>query len=107
MIKRLYPSSSFWKTFTQRQKECMRVAASSSSNRRNVLCLLHSHVFNDFIIECGEIDGAVLGSWTTVNENPSAPEVVDEDETQAAYWAAAAVWASHWDQRTIDRVSTI
>lgn len=82
----------------------MRVPASSNSPRRNCLHLLHSHVINNFTIECNEIDGVVLGSWANVDENPSVP-LVDEDNHHSGYWAAAAVWSSDWDQRTIDRVS--
>lgn len=102
--KSLYTSSSFWRTFIGRQKEYARVPASSQSARRNYLCLLLSNVFNNLIIECGEIDGVVLGSWTNINENPPVP-VVDDDSVLAGYWAAAAVWCNVWDQRTIDRVS--
>ncbi|XP_024032136.1 uncharacterized protein LOC21400717 isoform X2 [Morus notabilis] len=103
LIESLYTSSSFWRTFIGRQKEYARVPASSQSARRNYLCLLLSNVFNNFIIECGEIDGVVLGSWTNINENPPVP-VVDDDNVLAGYWAAAAVWCNVWDQRTIDRI---
>lgn len=104
MQKRLYPSSSFWKTFFGRQKEYARVPASSHSPKKNYIRLLRSHVFENFTIECSEIDGVVLGSWTNVNESPSVP-VVEDDNVLAGYWAAAAVWCNIWDQRTIDRVS--
>lgn len=66
--------------------------------------LLNSHLFGNLIIKCGEIDGVVSGSWTTVNERSSDP-VVDEDNAHTGYWAAAAVWSDAWDQRTVDRVS--
>lgn len=66
--------------------------------------LLDSAVVNNFTIECDEIDGVVFGSWTNVNENPSGP-MVDEDNAYAGYWAAAAVWFSFYDQRSVDRVS--
>lgn len=66
--------------------------------------LLNSHLFGNLIIQCGEIDGVVLGSWTNVNESSSEP-VIDEDNAHAGYWAAAAVWSNAWDQKTIDRVS--
>ncbi|KAL5555832.1 hypothetical protein UlMin_038068 [Ulmus minor] len=103
LIERLYPSSSFWRTFIERQKENVRVPASSNSPRRNCLRLLHSHEFSNFIIECNEIDGVVLGSWSNINENSSLP-VADEDNVHAGYWAAAAVWSNDWDQRTTDRI---
>ncbi|KAM6563640.1 hypothetical protein CsatB_023638 [Cannabis sativa] len=102
LIERLYPSSCFWNAFNGRQKEYMRVPASSHLPRNN-LKLLHSDVFNNFTIECGEIDGVVLGSWTNVNENPSVP-VVEDENVLGGYWAAAAVWCNVWDQRTIDRI---
>lgn len=101
--KRLYPSSSFWRTFRGRKGE----VAEDTSNLNSpgvYLHLLHSQLFSHLIFECGEIDGVVLGSWTNVNESSSEP-VIDENDTHAGYWAAAAVWSNAWDQRTIDRVS--
>ncbi|KAL6977281.1 hypothetical protein U1Q18_026078 [Sarracenia purpurea var. burkii] len=67
------------------------------------LCLSNCLFFKDVIINCGEIDGVVLDSWTNIKENSFHP-VSDEDSSHAAYWAAAAVWSDAWDQRTIDRV---
>lgn len=81
----------------------MRVPASSQLQGINSLCLLHSSVK---FIECGEIDGVVLGSWTDLNENSSVPEI-DGDDVLAGYCAAAAVWCNVWDQKTIDRVSQL
>lgn len=102
--KRLYPSSSFWKTLLGRKKELTRVTATSNSPGGIILHPLNLHLFNNLVIECGEIDGVVLGSWTNINESPSET-MVDEDNAHAGYWAAAAVWSNAWDQRTIDRVS--
>lgn len=104
MEKRLYPSSSFWKTFLGRQKEFIRDTSTSNSPGEIYLHLLDSPLFNNLNIKCGEVDGVVLGSWTTVNESSSDP-VFDEDNAHIGYWAAAAVWSNAWDQRTIDRVS--
>lgn len=59
---------------------------------------------NNLTIECGEVDGAVLGLWRDVSKYSEIP-VVDDDDTHACYWASAAVWSDAWDQRTIDRVS--
>ncbi|GAY58686.1 hypothetical protein CUMW_188900 [Citrus unshiu] len=67
------------------------------------LCLLDSPLFNNLTIECGEVDGVVLGSWTNVNESSSNP-VIDEENAHIGYWVAAAVWSNVWDQRTIDRI---
>ncbi|KAE7998209.1 hypothetical protein FH972_002775 [Carpinus fangiana] len=103
IIERLYPSSSFWKTFLGRQKEFVRTSSSSNSPGGLYLHLLHSHLFDNLIIECGEIDGVVLGSWTNVNLGSSVP-VVDEDNAHAGYWVAAGIWSNTWDQRTIDRI---
>lgn len=100
--KRLYPSSSFWKSFLGRKEELVGVRSASSSPEG--LNLLSSHLLGNLIIKCGEIDGVVLGTWTNVAEN-SSDTVVDEDNVHTGYWAAAAVWSSAWDQRTIDRVS--
>lgn len=66
------------------------------------MCLLE--FYNNLMIECGEIDGVVLGSWANVDENSSDP-LLDQDGAHAGYWTAAAVWSKAWDQRTIDRVS--
>lgn len=103
LIERLYPCSSFQKTYLGRQKDFMGVASSLNSLEEINLKILDSHFFNNFIIQCGEIDGVVLGSWTNVNEN-SAVSGADDDPTLAGYWAAAAVWSDAWDQRTIDRI---
>ncbi|KAK0608267.1 hypothetical protein LWI29_028101 [Acer saccharum] len=99
LLERLYPSCSFWKTFLGRQH------GFSTSNSSGGICLhlLNSHLFGNLIIKCGEIDGVVSGSWTTVNESSSDP-VVDEDNAHTGYWAAAAVWSNAWDQRTVDRI---
>lgn len=66
--------------------------------------LLNSPLLGKLIIECGEIDGVVLGSWTKVSQSSSVAEA-EEDSVHAGYWAAAAIWSNAWDQRTIDRVS--
>ena len=80
----------------------MRVPGINSPEEVN-LRLLHSQ-FISLVIECGDIDGVVLGSWTNVNEHSGDP-VVDDDSAHAGYWAAAAVWSDAWDQRFINRVS--
>ncbi|CAI0554927.1 unnamed protein product [Linum tenue] len=98
LIERLYPSSSFWRTFHGRQNASKDVLDSPIR-----MSLLNSLPHSDAVVECGEIDGVVLGSWTTISENPPAAEA-DEDVAQAGYWAAAVVWSGAWDQRTIDRI---
>ncbi|CAN0865216.1 hypothetical protein LINGRAHAP2_LOCUS9174 [Linum grandiflorum] len=101
LIERLYPSSSFWRTFLGRQN-----ASTNGLDSPIRLHLLNSLPYSEAVVECGEIDGVVLGSWTTISENTPDPEV-GEDEGQAGYWAAAVVWSGAWDQRTIDRVSQL
>ncbi|KAL4378943.1 hypothetical protein GQ457_02G009710 [Hibiscus cannabinus] len=101
LIERLYPSCSFWKTFHDRMNGCMRVSSTLNSPEGIHLCLLD--FFNNLKIECGEIDGVVLGAWANVSEN-SSDTVLEQDGVLAGYWAAAAVWSKAWDQRTIDRI---
>lgn len=101
--KSLYPSSSFWKTYHCRLNETS-VPSSSVLSVENRLCLLHNHIFDNLIIECGEIDGIVLESWMNTNESSSTLDG-DEEDAHVGYWAAAAVWFDAWDQRTVDRVS--
>ncbi|KAM7262326.1 hypothetical protein ACFE04_021403 [Oxalis oulophora] len=102
LIETLYPSGSFWKTFIGRQKELRGVIPTSSSGEIR-LHVMNSPLFKDLSIECGEIDGVVLGSWATINEN-SSESTFDEEKTDTGYWTAAAVWSLNWDQRTFDRV---
>ncbi|XP_043696644.1 uncharacterized protein LOC122647289 isoform X2 [Telopea speciosissima] len=97
LIERLYPNSSFWRTCIGRQKD------SPTSPEGNKLQLTSSNSFNNYIIECGEIDGVVIGSWTNIDKT-SDSLVFEEENTDAGYWAAAAVWSDAWDQRTIDRI---
>lgn len=101
--KKMYPCSSFCGTFCARKKELMTVVDVNSPEDIK-LPLLHS-LSNNLTIECGELDGAVLGLWRYVSKYPDAPAIDDDDDTHAGYWAAAAVWSDAWDQRTIDRVS--
>lgn len=48
------------------------------------LHLLCPHLFSNLTIECGEIDGVVLGPWTSIKEDYCDP-VVDEDTAHAGY----------------------
>ncbi|XP_020677460.1 uncharacterized protein LOC110096041 isoform X3 [Dendrobium catenatum] len=99
LIERLYPSSSFWFAYHGKQKD----GIVSSANWEVSKAELKFHVNDSFIIECGDIDGVILGSWANLDDGP-AFSVVDEENVHAAYWACAATWADAWDQRTIDRV---
>lgn len=100
--KRVYPCSSFWNAFSSRWNESKGESCTTASDsiRLQVLHPLHK----DFIITCGDIDGVVLGSWTSINGHSVPPEV-DDDSSHAGYWTAAAVWFNSWDQISIDRVS--
>ncbi|KAI3451060.1 hypothetical protein Pfo_007725 [Paulownia fortunei] len=101
LIERVYPCNSFFSTLATRRKELKR-ASNEDALGEISLRLLHP-LFNNLIILCGEIDGVVLGSWTTVDEHSVAPEP-DDDSSHAAYWTAAVAWSDAWDQRVIDRV---
>lgn len=96
-VERVYTCSSFHGTFLTRQKEL--IVNSPEEIKLPVLHILS----NNFTIECGEVDGAVLGLWRYVSKYSDVP-VVDDDDSHACYWAAAAVWSDAWDQRTIDRI---
>ncbi|KAK8653527.1 hypothetical protein V6N13_127522 [Hibiscus sabdariffa] len=101
LIERIYPSCSFWKTFHDRMKGCMHASSTFNFPEGIHLCLLD--FFNNLKIECGEIDGVILGAWANVNEN-SSDTVLEQDGVHAGYWSAAAVWSKAWDQRTVDRI---
>ncbi|XP_028755143.1 uncharacterized protein LOC114714558 isoform X1 [Neltuma alba] len=100
LVESLYPSSSFWKTYHCRQNETS-VPSNSVLPVENGLFLLHVH--DNFIIECGEIDGIVSDSWIKMSGTSSTLDV-DEDDAHVGYWAAAAVWFDAWDQKTVDRM---
>ncbi|XP_077212898.1 spatacsin carboxy-terminus protein isoform X2 [Tasmannia lanceolata] len=103
LIERLYPSRSFWGTFLSKWKQSSKVSSGLTLPEGNRLQLTGSSVWDPCIIECGEVDGVVMGSWANVHQGSSDP-VVDEDDVDAGYWAAAAVWSDAWDQTTIDRI---
>lgn len=100
--KRVYPCNSFFSTLAIRQKQLKKVSSEDAPGEIS-LSLLHP-LFSNLTISCGEIDGVVLGSWTSVDKHSVASEV-DDDTSHAAYWAAAVAWSDAWDQRVIDRVS--
>ncbi|ONK80835.1 uncharacterized protein A4U43_C01F22320 [Asparagus officinalis] len=100
LIERLYPSFSFWETFLERQKDVFGDASVFTLPGANGL-KLNFHVHDNLILECGDIDGAVTGSWATVAGG--SPEVC-EASPRAGYWVCAAIWSYAWDQRTVDRI---
>lgn len=101
LIERVYPCSNFWRTYCGR-KEVFFPIFNINSPEEISLHLLHSAVDN-IVIVCGEVDGAVLGTWNDVSEHPVVP-VLDDDSAHSCYWAGAAVWSDAWDQRTVDRI---
>jgi spatacsin len=103
MEKRLYPSSSFWDTYFGRENV--------SCDSANIVTLpgedkpaLFLHIRNQPLIECGDVDGTVLGSWANINDYNDSNEF-SSSNISGGYWACAAVWSDAWDQRTVDRVS--
>ncbi|CAH8345161.1 unnamed protein product [Eruca vesicaria subsp. sativa] len=102
LIERLYPSSHFWETYLTRRKELLKDAVAFDSSKIS-LHLGESSLFQHLEIECGEVDGVVLGSWTKINES-AFEHAPDETDAIAGYWAAAAVWSNAWDQRTFDHI---
>lgn len=100
--KRVYPCSSFFGTLTSRWKE-LKKADNEVAPGEISLHLLHP-CFNNLIISCGEIDGVVLGSWTSVDDRSIDSEVGGESN-YGAYWSGAVAWSDAWDQRVTDRVS--
>lgn len=101
LIERVYPCSSFWKTYAFQKNEVLGGLPTTEAPGDYGLRLLHPSAFRNHIIKCGDIDGVVLGSWE--NANASSSEV-DDDSSHAGYWASAAVWSNAWDQKTIDRI---
>lgn len=102
LVKRLYSSSSFWRTFHERRKSINETTPADTSEADNLT--LGFRVSDCFTIQCGDIDGVVIGSWVNI-DNGSAASADDEDNGLLTYWACAAVWSDAWDQRTVDRVS--
>ncbi|XP_072998646.1 uncharacterized protein [Typha latifolia] len=102
LIERLYPSSSFWRTFLRRQKTIQEAASTDTLSEADNPTLTF-HVLSGHIIECDDIDGAVIGCWANVDSGPASANLC-EDTNYAGYWACAAVWSDAWDERTVDRV---
>lgn len=101
--KRLYPRSCFWKTFHDKQEESGKATSNSDVSRQEDSQLLLSTLFTEVTFKCGEVDGVVLGPWVNLSSNSTDYSVIEESAL-TGYWAAAAVWSSNWDQKTIDRV---
>ncbi|XP_008786547.2 uncharacterized protein LOC103704848 [Phoenix dactylifera] len=102
LIERLYPSSNFWGTFLGKQKNICEAATTVTKSEAENL-ILSFHVFDDLTIECGDIDGVVIGCWENIDHGYAFSPVC-EDSVDAGYWACAAAWSDAWDQRTVDRI---
>lgn len=101
MEKRLYPSSSFWNTYFYREN-VIRDAAKIVTLPGDDKPVLALNIRNHPIIECGDVDGAVLGSWVNIND---CTKEFSGSNISDGYWACAAVWSDAWGPRTVDRVS--
>jgi spatacsin len=101
--KRFYPSSSFWDTYLGREN-VIHDAANIVTLPGEDKPVLTINIYNHPAIECGDVDGAVLGSWVNVNDYTDLKEF-SQSNLSDGYWACAAVWSDAWDQRTVDRVS--
>ncbi|XP_011622566.1 uncharacterized protein LOC18432027 isoform X1 [Amborella trichopoda] len=104
LIERLYPSSSFWGTYVCKPKQLGKGVYSVTLVEEDRPRLVCYHSYKDHTIECGEIDGAVIGSWANIDENLASVQPSEEDNIHAGYWAGAAVWCDAWDQRIVDRI---
>uniref|UniRef100_A0A1D1XPJ7 Protein DDB_G0268328 n=3 Tax=Anthurium amnicola TaxID=1678845 RepID=A0A1D1XPJ7_9ARAE len=102
LIERLYPSSSFWRTYLERQRQPSEGASTTFSPEEHRL-LMSLHMWINYSIECDEIDGVVTSSWSSISK-ASDFAMVDGDAARAGYWACAAIWSDAWDQTTIDRI---
>ncbi|KAL2630311.1 hypothetical protein R1flu_014997 [Riccia fluitans] len=109
LTERIYPSSSFWSTYRERQKLLSSLSDTdgSFSVDEDVELLLRLEMGADdgLTIKCGEVDGVVLGAWSMIDEPGALEDVAQTPESSSTgYWAAAAVWLQHWDQLTFDRI---
>lgn len=99
MEKRFYPSSSFWDTYLGRENvihDAVNIVTLPGEDKP-VLAL---HIRNHPAIECGDVDGAVLGSWVNVNDYADLKEF-SQSNLSDGYWACAAVWSDAWDRSTV------
>ncbi|GLJ32063.1 hypothetical protein SUGI_0645700 [Cryptomeria japonica] len=105
LLERLYPSGSFWSTYAARRRPLLVnnvVETLVEESKLKLICTWGP--FRDYAIECGDIDGVVIGSWSSLSSEEGFLSAQTEDSASAGYWAGAAVWLDAWDQRTVDRV---
>ncbi|XP_062194810.1 uncharacterized protein LOC133897988 isoform X2 [Phragmites australis] len=102
LIERFYPSSSFWDTYLGREnviRDSAKIVTLPGEDKPVLALHIHHHTR----IECGDVDGAVLGSWVNINDYTDFKELSGSNISDG-YWACAAVWSDAWDQRTVDRI---
>lgn len=105
LLERLYPSSSFWSTYGARQRPLLVNSSDETLSMESKLRLIcSSGPFRDLSIQCGEIDGVVIGSWSSISSKEDFVIIQAQDNPSAGYWAGAAIWLEAWDQRTMDRI---
>ncbi|KAL6848044.1 hypothetical protein ACP4OV_022172 [Aristida adscensionis] len=102
LIERFYPSSSFWDTYLGREN-VIRDAAKIVTLPGEDKPALALHIHNHPLIECGDVDGAVLDPWVNISDYTNFKEFSGSDISDG-YWACAAIWSDAWDQRTVDRI---
>ncbi|RLN30060.1 uncharacterized protein C2845_PM05G27470 [Panicum miliaceum] len=102
LIERFYPSSSFWDTYFGRENVISDAAniVTLPGEDKPVLAL---HIRDHPLVDCGDVDGAVLGSWVNINPYTDSKEFPASNISDG-YWACAAVWSDAWDQITVDRI---
>ncbi|XP_015650038.1 uncharacterized protein [Oryza sativa Japonica Group] len=102
LIEQFYPSSSFWDTYLGRENvihDAAKIVTLPGEDKPVLVLDIHNHC----PIECGDVDGAVIGSWANVNDYTNLKEF-SESILSDGYWACAAIWSDAWDQRTVDRI---
>lgn len=78
---------------------------SNEDDRHMLQLICGSGAVSSFVLQCGEVDGVVLGSWDYAAA-PEASDAADGEQANpaAGYLVLAAVWLHAWDEVTVDRV---
>ncbi|XP_024371913.1 uncharacterized protein [Physcomitrium patens] len=108
-LENLYPNSSFWSTYRlKRVKSSSHTVEEPSSNEEDcelLQLICGSGAVSPFTLQCGEVDGVVLGSWD-YEADPEALDAAGAEQVNpaAGYLVTAAVWLHVWDEVTVGRV---
>lgn len=111
-LQDLYPGSSFWSTYRSKTRKTsvptIDEPSSNEDDRWKLRLVCGNGVAGTYTLQCGEVDGVILGAWDYAAE-PEASDVADVEQSNpaAGYLVAAAVWLHAWDEVTVDRVSGI